>query len=88
MFLREGRAAVCYLKPPDHTIGGLGAERRYREHRGENRSSAAHIVHPPIPRRQYLLAFGAWQRSCQPDLGHAMVCPSRASAWVGVIPLI
>jgi hypothetical protein len=26
--------------------GGLGAERRHGEHRGENRSSAAHIVTP------------------------------------------
>ena len=30
--------------------GGLGAERRYGEHRGENRSSAAHIVTSPSGR--------------------------------------
>ena len=34
MFLREGRAAACYLKPPDHTIGGPNAERRQDDRGG------------------------------------------------------
>jgi hypothetical protein len=34
------------LLPPDHEVGGLCAERRYREHRGENGSSAAHHQPP------------------------------------------
>ena len=42
MFLREGRAAASYLKPPDHTIGGPNAERRQDDRYGKNGSSSAH----------------------------------------------
>jgi hypothetical protein len=36
--------------PPHDEIGRLGAKGRHREHRGENRSSAAHVVTFPIAR--------------------------------------
>ena len=32
-----------------------------REHRGENRNSAARVISPDRPASQYLLALGAWQ---------------------------
>jgi hypothetical protein len=38
------------LLPPDHEVGALGAKRRHREHRGENRSPAPHIVVSPVGR--------------------------------------
>ena len=60
---------VVAFVPPDDEIGGLGPERCHSEHRGKNRSSAAHVVTSPIgAHRQYLLASGAWQCSRQTDL--------------------
>ena len=36
--------------PPYHEVGGLRAERRHDEHRGEHRNSAVHLVTSPIGR--------------------------------------
>ena len=82
-----GNHVDCSLSfdPPRHyavlgPAGGLGAERRYGEHRGENRSSAAHIViSPSRPHPQYLLAPSPWQRSRQLRLAGAQVSGLRES---------
>jgi hypothetical protein len=63
---------VIALIPPDDEVGGLRAERRHDEHRGENRTSAAHVIASPIGLREYLPALGAWQRSRQPDLSRSV----------------
>ena len=62
MFLREGRAAACYLKPPDHTIGGPNAERRQDDRGGKNGSSSAHGSCPCHGGGQHGSFFGSGNR--------------------------
>jgi hypothetical protein len=56
------------LVPPHDEVGAPRAKRRHREHRGENRSSAAHVSPSRSAAPQYRLAAGALQRSRETDL--------------------
>jgi hypothetical protein len=48
--LLSGDAGRAPFLPPYHEVGRLSAGRRHGEPRGENRSSAAHVVTSPIGR--------------------------------------
>jgi hypothetical protein len=58
MFLREGRAAACYLKhQTSHEVGGPNAERRQDDRGGKNGSSSAHGKLPPAMEVASMAAF-------------------------------
>jgi hypothetical protein len=69
--------------PLHHEVGGLGAERRHRENRGENRNSAPHVVTPPIGRPASICSLRVpGNARANFDLGGSGPVEFPKSAWV------